>query len=93
MGNRAMSEETKAKIAATREAKKADAGGTNPAQKKASLDDKIAALQAAADAGDHGAMASMGTIDTLKAVADQAKAACKTSQKRLRKVVNALSNL
>jgi hypothetical protein len=85
---RTMSQETKDKIAASRAAKKATGEKTT----KVSLEDKIAQLQAQADAGDEAIAASMPTLDVYKTRMEEAAATAKTMKRRLRKLVNALSS-
>jgi hypothetical protein len=87
MGNRKpMSEETKAKIAASRAANKAN-GVTG--EKRASLDDQIAAFQARADAGDQEAITMMPVIDVYREKMTQAIADKKSASKKLRKLLSA----
>jgi len=89
MGTRTMSAETKAKIAATRAANKA-AGVVG--QKRASLEDQLAAIQAQADAGDAAAVAIMPVIDVYKSQLEQATKAKKTVAKKLRKLLSTLKD-
>lgn len=87
MGNRKpMSEETKAKIAAARAANKV-AGVTG--QKRATLEDQIAGMQAQADAGDEAAIALMPVVDIYREKLAQAKADAKVAAKKLRKLLSA----
>jgi predicted nucleic acid-binding Zn-ribbon protein len=80
-----MSAETKAKIAAARAANKA-AGTTG--EKRASLEDQLAAIQAAAEGGDAFANSMLPVLDTLREEAKQAKVDFKSSMKKLRKTLN-----
>ncbi len=91
MGNRTMTEETKRKIAATREEKKAlaEATGQEP-QKRASVEDQVAAVQAMADSGDAGAAALMPAIDVYVAQMTEAKKTAKAAAKKVRKILNTL---
>ena len=86
MARKPMSEETKARIKATREANKAANGGA----KKASLDDQIAAAQALADSGDAFAASLMPVVDVLRDSLAQAKTDAKTVAKKLRKTLSVL---
>jgi hypothetical protein len=84
MGTRKpMTEETKAKIAAARAANRVTG------QKRASLDDQIAAAQAQADSGDAGMQALMPVIDVYREKLTQAVADKKTASKKLRKLLSA----
>ena len=85
MPRQPMSEATKAKIAAARAANKA-AGVTE--EKRASLEDQIAAVNASAESGDAFANSMMPVIDTLREEAKQAKADFKAANKKLRKTLN-----
>jgi hypothetical protein len=85
MPRKPMSDETKAKIAAARAANKA-AGVTG--EKRASLDDQLAAVQAAAEAGDAFAQSMMGPLDALREQSAQAKVDFKAANKKLRKTLN-----
>ena len=58
---------------------------------KVKFSDKVSALQAQAEAGDVLVQGAMGALDQLQANADEAKAAFKSANKRLRQLVNALS--
>jgi seryl-tRNA synthetase len=87
MGTHTMSDETKAKIAATRAAKKSIG---EPAEKRASLDDQIAAAQAQADAGDATATQLMAVIDVLRAEMERGKQASKSAAKKLRRTLSIL---
>lgn len=91
MGNRKpMSEETKAKIAATRAATKANAESLGITKApKASIEDQIAGMQAQADAGDDAAVALMPVIDVYRERLSQAKADAKVFAKKLRKLLSA----
>jgi hypothetical protein len=82
-----MSEATKAKIAASRAANKA-AGNTG--EKRASLEDQLAAVQAAADAGDAGAQALLPVLDVYREKLAQAVADKKSSARKLRKLLSTL---
>jgi hypothetical protein len=82
-----MSEETKKKIAAARAANKAT-GVT--AEKRASLEDQLAAVQAAADAGDAGARALLPVLDVYREKLAQAISDKKSSAKKLRKLLSTL---
>jgi hypothetical protein len=85
-----MSEETKAKIAATRAATRAaTASGGEPAQKRATIEDQINAAQAAADAGDAGMMALMPVIDVFREKLAQAISDRKSAARKLRKLLSA----
>ena len=86
MGTRTMSEETKAKIAASRAANKANA---TPGEKRATLDDQIAAFQARADSGDAEATTMMPVIDVYREKLAQAKTDAKTAARKLRKLLSA----
>jgi hypothetical protein len=91
MSNRkAMSEETKAKIAASRASNKAqaEAMGITKAP-KATIEDQIAGMQAQADAGDEAAVALMPVIDVYRERLIQAKADAKVFAKKLRKLLSA----
>ena len=88
MAKKLMSEATKAKIAATRAANKA-AGGEGTV--KASLEDKIAAAQAAADAGDPTAQSLMPLLDVQREAISQAIADKKAAAKRIRKLLSVLA--
>ena len=86
MANRKpMTEETKAKIAAARAANKA-AGTTG--EKRASMEEQIAAVQAASEAGDSFAQSMMPVIDVMREQFTQAKSDQKTAAKKLRKTLN-----
>jgi hypothetical protein len=84
-----MSEETKAKIAATRAAK---AANKIPGEKRASLEDQLAAIQAQADGGDAGATALMPVLDVYREQFAQAKKDAKTSARKLRKLLSTLKD-
>ena len=88
-----MSQELKNKMAAGRAAAKAarEAGGQTGGT-KVSLDDKIAALAAQADAGDEAARAILPTVEVFKQRMEEAKETFRAMRKRLAKVVNAVSN-
>lgn len=83
---RTMSEETKQKIAASRAANKTENGGA----KRASLEEQVAAAQAAADAGDAFATSLMPVVDVLAEQMRQAKTDAKNAAKRLRKTLSVL---
>ena len=85
MPRQPMSEETKAKIAAARAANKA-AGTTG--EKRASLEEQIAAVNAAAESGDAFAQSMMPVIDVLAEQMKQAKVDFKASAKKLRKTLS-----
>ena len=86
MANRKpMSEETKKKIADARAANKA-AGVTG--EKRASLEDQLAAIQASAEGGDAFANSMMPVLDALREQLTQAKADQKSAAKKLRKTLN-----
>ena len=87
MGTRTMSEETKAKIAASRAANKAN---KVPGEKRATLDDQIAAAQAAADSGDAFAASLMPVVDVLREQLNQAKSDAKSAARKLRKTLSVL---
>jgi hypothetical protein len=91
MGNRKpMSEETKAKIATSRAATKANNEKLGIVKApKATLEDQIAGMQAQADAGDAAAGALMPVIDVYRERLAQAKADAKVSAKKLRKLLSA----
>jgi len=80
-----MSEATKAKIAAARAANKAT-GVTG--EKRASIDDQLAAINAAAEAGDAFAQSMMPVLDVLRESAKQRKVDLKSDMKKLRKTLN-----
>jgi molecular chaperone GrpE (heat shock protein) len=82
-----MSEETKAKIKASREANKAN---KVPGEKRATLDDQIAAAQALADSGDAFATSLMPVVDVLREAMLQAKADAKANARKLRKTLSVL---
>lgn len=86
MAAKTMSEATKAKIAATRAANKELAV---PGEKRATLDEQIAAAQAQADAGDAGLQALMPVIDVYREKLAQAKVDAKTAARKLRKLLSA----
>jgi len=91
MGKRTMSEETKAKIAASREAKKAAiAAGEAPATTKATVEEQLAAAQAAADGGDSGAQELMPVLAIYAEQMKQAKTDFKLAAKKLRKALSIL---
>ena len=83
-----MSEETKAKIAATRAAKAAANGGETV--KRATLEEQVAAAQAMADSGDETARSLMPVVDQLKAAMSDAKTVYKAAARRLRKSLSIL---
>ena len=87
MAGKTMSEETKAKIAATR---MANAANKTPGEKRATLDDQIAAAQAAADAGDAFAASLMPVVDVLREQYAQAKKDQKQAARKLRKTLSVL---
>lgn len=80
-----MSEETKAKIAASRAANK---GNKIPGEKRATLDEQIAAMQAQADVGDAGAAALMPVVDVYREKLAQAKVEAKAASRKLRKLLS-----
>lgn len=82
-----MSAETKAKIAASRAANKAAGVSTT----RASLEDQLAAAQAASDAGDVGMQALMPVLDVYREKLAQASIDKKTAAKKLRKLLSAAS--
>ena len=88
---RTMSEETKAKIAATRAANKASAEASGkPPQKRATVEEQVAAIQAQADSGDAGAAALMPAIEVYLQQMKDAKETYKASAKKVRKILNTL---
>ena len=93
MGTRIMTDETKAKIAATREANKAAsaASGAEPA-KRATVEEQIAAVQALAESGDAAAAALLPAIDAYQDKLRVAKNDLKSVKKRLRKLLAALKD-
>jgi hypothetical protein len=91
MGKRVMSEETKAKIAATRAAKQAAVeAGEAPATTRATVEEQLAAAQAAADAGDRGAQEMMPVLGVYAEQMAQCKADYKTAARKLRKALSIL---
>jgi len=89
MVTRVMSEETKAKIAATRAANKAN---KIPGEKRATLEEQLAAIQAQADGGDAGAVALMPVLDVYREQLAQAKKDSKTAARKLRKLLSTLKD-
>jgi hypothetical protein len=87
MGSRTMSEETKAKIAASRAA---NAANKTPGEKRATLADQIAAAQALADSGDAFAASLMPVVDVLAEQFRQANLDKKSTAKKLRKTLSVL---
>ena len=87
MAGKAMTEETKAKIAATRAANKTT---VVPGEKRATLDEQIAAAQAQADAGDAFCASLMPVVDVLREQLSQAKKDQKSAAKKLRKTLSVL---
>ena len=87
MAGKTMTEETKAKIAATRAA---NAANKTPGEKRATLDDQIGAAQAAADAGDAFAASLMPVVDVLREQYAQAKKDQKQAARKLRKTLSVL---
>jgi len=95
MGKRVMSDETKAKIAASRAAKKAAVdSGSEPATTRASLEDQIAAIQAQAEAGDTFAQQILPLIEVSMEQLAQAKATFRTdssaAKRKIRKLISTL---
>jgi soluble cytochrome b562 len=82
MGRKALTEAEKAEKAAL------TAAGT-PQSKGPTLEEKIAASQAQADAGDEGMQALMPAIDVYAEKLRQAKIDQKTAAKKLRKLLSA----
>lgn len=87
MAGKTMSAETKSKIAATRAA---NAANKTPGEKRATLDDQIAAAQALADSGDAFATSLMPVVDVLREELAQAKKDSKTAVRKLRKTLSVL---
>jgi len=69
------------------EAEKA-ARATSPANKRPTLEEKLAAAQAQVDAGDEGMSALMPAIDIYAEKFRQAQVDLKTSAKKLRKLLS-----
>ena len=89
MSKGTMSQAQKDAMAAGRAAAKS--GKASGESARVSLDDKIAALQAQADAGDANAARVMPLVEAFQAAVLDAKAAAKAATKKLRKLVNAFS--
>jgi hypothetical protein len=80
MGRKAMTPEERA-------AKAANAANAGTAEKRPTLEEKLASAQAQADAGDEAMAALMPVIDVYAEKMRQAKVDLKTSAKKLRKLL------